>query len=583
MLRTILSVLMLLTSASLYAEDNPQYLEALEISNGHNHVCALTTAGVKCFGNEETLTTKVPLTLKNPHHLQTGNRFSCAMVDDGIRCWGDIPNNSRTDLLISHATLPQPKLLSVGFNHACAVSSKDQIKCWGQNEYKESTPPANLKNITELSLGMNNSCAIADNTVVCWGLELAGSLDVPVNLINPRKLTSGLWHHCVQTDEGMKCWGNPYKEFVQPDDPNIKDIVSGGMYNCALVAEGVKCWNEKGKTALVENSLGATKISIGSFMACATTPTTGVLCWKLSDAPVLKPLLSFVPSGGIANIENLSAGNASTCAYGDNGKLKCWGANFDEALNVPAEIPGPLSQLSLGAHKTCAIKDRVLSCWGSSNTDFNIPKNLGLVDYVSSGGNHICAGTAEKLKCWGDNARGALDVPKELAQFTKLSSGMLHSCAVAQDQVNCWGGEGLIKNVNPPEKMTSPRAICTGATFSCGIDNNGKVSCWGEQIPLTYRGLKREIANEVLKVPKEIEDATEISCGVSHGCALYNGKIKCWGSGSFFPERLAPPPSIKNPRSLTAGWYHNCAIGDNGLTCWGKMIGLNMPDYSLVK
>lgn len=583
MIRKSLFLIIAFICSNIRAESNPQYTETFEISTGHNHVCALTAIGAKCFGNAESVTTKPPVkNLKNSRSLETGNRFSCLITDEGIRCWGEIPNTTKTDILINNSTLPKPKILSVGYEHACAVSSKDRIKCWGRNDNGESSPPR-LKRITELSLGMSNSCAIANGKVVCWGLTVAGSTDVPENLINPRNLTSGWWHHCVQTDEGIKCWGSSYKDYVAPDDPNIKEFTSGGFFNCAMLSEGVKCWNEKGKTSLVEGSVGAYKLSVGSTIACAVTVNAGVICWKLSNKGVYNRMLSYVPSGGISKIEFLSAGEASTCAYGDESKLKCWGANIDGALNVPAVFPGPISQLSSGSYKSCVIKDSLLSCWGNSNVDYDTPVDLGNVSLVSSGGNHVCAGSSEKIRCWGDNIRGALDVPKDLTNFSQLSSGFLHTCAVSNDQVTCWGGEGLIKNINNPQKIINPKAICAGGTFSCAITENGKVQCWGEKIPFSSKSEEHFSLNEVLNVPAEIADAVEISCGLSHGCAIYKGKIKCWGTPVFIPERLAPPSTIKNPRMLTAGRYHTCAVGDNGLSCWGTMIGMDMPNYSLEK
>ena len=582
MLRKGLLALTAVFSFSLHAEVNPQYIETLDLSAGYNHVCAQTTAGVKCFGNAESVTTKVPSTLKNPRLLKTGNRFSCALVDDGIRCWGEIPNTTRTDVLINLNTFPKAKLLSVGFDHYCAVSETDKIKCWGSNEYGESTPPAELKNITELSLGMHNTCAIADNQVVCWGLSQAGSTTLPSTLLNPKNLTSGIWHHCVQTDEGLKCWGNPYKEFTSPDDSTLTNIQSGGLFNCGLSEAGVKCWDEKGKTTLIPNTVGATKLTVGTGVGCAFTETTGVICWKLSGKDMFAPMSSYVPAGGISTIENLSTGHGSTCAYGDGGKLKCWGANYDNALDVPSEIVGPITSLTVGAHRTCTLKDSAVECFGDSAPEYKTPSKLGPVSFVSSGGNHICAGTNEKVKCWGNNYRGALNIPAELTNITQVSAGMLHNCAVSNNEVTCWGGDGLIKDVNPPTKMINPKAICTGGTFSCGINEEGKVQCWGEQIPFNHMGVNRKQANEVLNVPTDITNATEISCGVSHGCAVYAGKIKCWGSGAYLPERLAPP-KIENPRLLSAGWNHTCVVGDKGLSCWGKMVNIDMPNYSLVK
>jgi alpha-tubulin suppressor-like RCC1 family protein len=575
----ILTILISIFLSEAFATSD--FLESFDISVGVNHVCALTSAGIKCFGNSGNITLKAPPVIKNALGVHSGNRFSCVMVKEGIRCWGEIPGFTQSDILIGQSVLKNPKLLSVGYEHACGVSNKNSIKCWGGNDYGESSPPSNLKNISEISLGMSNGCVIADGKVVCWGLPFAGSLEIPDNIINPRNLTSGWWHHCVESDSGLKCWGYPYKDSVLPDDPSIKEISSGGFFNCAIVAEGVKCWDDKGKTALVEDSLSATAISVGSTFGCAITTDKGVFCWKLSIKGDYKRLKSFVPSGGITRIENVSAGNASTCVYGDDQRLKCWGYNPDGALDVPDTIAGPLQSLSLGTHKLCTLNSSVLSCFGGvPKSDYDIPKNLGNVTMISSGGYHICAGTSDALNCWGDDIRDALNVPKNLKNITNIAAGFSHACAVADQTVTCWGGTGLIKNVNPLQKMISPKAICAGGTFSCAIDNGGRVSCWGTKIPLAG-----EVAssNSVLNVPAEITSAVEISCGLNQACAIYNGKVKCWGNGQIFPENLSPQAIIKNPHNLTAGWSHTCALGDSGLSCWGDMLNLDMPNYSLEK
>ncbi len=568
---------------SVSANTENVFAETFDISVGANHVCAQTSLGIKCFGNAENAILKTPASGENIRFLQAGKNFSCAIENLGIRCWGQIPNNAKSEILMDNNFLPNPRLLAVGYEHACAVSESDVIRCWGKNEFGELNAPQNLKNISEISSGMNNSCAIADGKVVCWG-DVA---DVPNDLRNPRNLTSGWSHHCVQSDRGIKCWGYPFNNNISPDDRTIKEFTSGGFYNCAIVSAGVKCWNETGKTSLVDESLGALKLSVGSSNACAVTPNKGVICWRLEKLYKgnYKLLKSYVPSGGIANIELLSAGQSSTCAYGDDSKIKCWGYNAEGELDVPATIPGSLSQLSVGLHRTCAINDSILTCWGNNDSEFNTPANLGPVSYISSGGSQICAGTKKKVKCWGENVRGALNIPSGLTNISQISSGLTHVCATSNDVVTCWGGEGLIKNVNPPTKMNNAISMCAGGTFSCGVTSLGQTKCWGEKVQ--FVGDTKTIdktKNEVLNVPEEVLKANvaEISCGISHACAIYDGKIKCWGDARFLPNRLAAP-SIKNPRQLTAGWNHTCAIGDMGLSCWGNMLNMNMPNYSLEK
>ena len=570
------------------ADASSVFTKTFELSVGQDHVCAQTSLGIRCFGNSERVTLQPPKAGTKPRFIRAGNRFSCMIVDEGVKCWGEIPNTTKREILISKKTLSNPRLLAVGYGHACAVSEKDKIICWGGNNFGESIPPRNLTSITEISLGMNNSCVIANGSVSCWGMSSIGSIDVPYFLKNPRNLTSGQWHHCVQTDEGVKCWGYPYTNFVPPDDETIQSFTSGGFDNCALVNEGVKCWNESGKTKLVDDSLGAYKLSMGFTNACAVTTDRGVICWQLnisSNKASYKLLQSFVPAGGISKIENISAGHASICAYGDQNNIKCWGFNPAGALDVPTTIPGPITKLSVGPHKTCTIVDSILNCWGDRDSSYNTPKDLGNVSFVSSGGLHVCAATSDQIKCWGENIRGALDVPKKLTNISQISSGFSHVCVIANTQVNCWGGEGLIKNINPNPKLVNIKSVCAGGTFSCAISNTGKIKCWGDQVQFVGDTKKIDgTSNNVLNIPKvlQTEKVTEVSCGLSHACAIYNGKIKCWGDSYFLPERLLAP-AIKNPRQLSAGWNHTCALGDAGLSCWGTMLNMEMPAYSLIK
>src|SRR4051812_43440249 len=90
----------LLSSLSIHAEINGQYLDTSELSVGTGHACAITTGGVKCFGNAEDVTLKVPANIKTFSQIQAGNRFNCMMTDKSIRCWGEIPGQSKNDILI---------------------------------------------------------------------------------------------------------------------------------------------------------------------------------------------------------------------------------------------------------------------------------------------------------------------------------------------------------------------------------------------------------------------------------------------------------------------------------------------------
>ena len=567
------------------------FIETREVSIGNNHACALTAAGVKCWGEAEQSTLKAPLELvTGPRSLATGNRFSCMIIEEGIRCWGEIPESSKTDVLFEHKDLNQPKLLAVGHNHACAVSAENKIKCWGENLFGETSPPDGLGNITEISAGMNNTCAISDGAVRCWGLNNTGSLDVPEGLKNPRNLTSGWWHHCVATDDGIKCWGNPYSKYVVPEEVRmLNQFSSGDFYNCAATPEAVKCWDQKGKIKIVEESAGATKVAVGSSVGCAISPDRGLFCWKLYGENAYKHMMSYVPSGGVKNIKHVAAGYNSTCVYGDDNKMKCWGANPYGALTVPEILPGPISRISHGSKRTCAIRHSQLSCWGDTDKYFDIPENIGNISYVAVGGYHVCAASPDKARCWGENDGGVFEVPRSVTNISKLASGNFHACAEANYNVVCWGGKTYVSGVNPPEKISYPRALCAGSTFSCAITVDGDVKCWGrkevpaepppsEDNPPSFT--ESNFAENFNSTPSSVTNATELSCGNAHACAIYENKVKCWDTDG---TNLKVPENLSNPRQLSAGANHTCVLTDEGLRCWGGMLNMEMPDYSLKK
>lgn len=583
-------------SPVLFSQDN--FIETRDISIGNSHTCALTSQGIKCWGDAELPTLKAPVdAITNPRSIAAGNRFSCMIVDEGVRCWGEIPDTSESNILIEQKDLGQPKLLTAGHNHACAVTMDDQIKCWGENLFGETQPPAGLTSITEISAGMNNTCAIAAGKVYCWGIETTNSTAVPEGLKNPRNLTSGWWHHCVYTDDGIRCWGNPYKTENTPDDVKmISQFASGDFYNCALVPEGVKCWDQKGKTKLVEESAGAFKVAVGTATACAITTQKGVICWKLYGDNAYKLSKSYVPSGSIKEIQHVSAGYNSTCVYGDGNKLKCWGANPFGSLDTPDILPGPVSRISHGSKRTCAIRYSQLTCWGKADEkEYKIPDNIGNVSYVAVGGYHVCGGNPEKVRCWGEDEGQVSNVPRRVTNITKLVAGNYHACAEANNQVMCWGGVSLMNGVNPPEPIYYPRAMCAGGTFSCAIDLAGDVKCWGSkaepppEVPEGGSGGGGEtgelppslaflnIKGESAFAPGSIRNATEIACGLAHACALYENKIKCWDTDGT----VLKTPEMVNPRKLSAGANHTCAVTDTGLKCWGGMLNMDMPDYSL--
>ena len=365
----------------------------------------------------------------------------------------------------------------------CALTTNGNVKCWGgdsddplilgNGEVNNSSTPVDvhtssedpnpLGGIAAISSGIYHACALTtDENVKCWGLGSSGRLgngatgkaltpvDVHTSSEDPNPLSgiaainSGDWHTCaLTTDRNVKCWGigsgrlgngetdnalTPVDVHTSSEDPNplggIAAISSGGWHTCALTTDGnVKCWGY-GSSGRLGN--GAT----GNTLAPVDVHTSA------EDASPL------------SGIDAISAGHSHTCALTTDGNVKCWGqglagrlGNGDNTgdiltpvdVHTSSEDPSPLSgiaAISVSPYHTCALTtDGNVKCWGQGlsgklgngddtqtqltpvdvHTSFEDASPLSGIAAISSGHQYTCAlTTSGGIKCWGEGSAGQL-------------------------------------------------------------------------------------------------------------------------------------------------------------------------------
>jgi alpha-tubulin suppressor-like RCC1 family protein len=147
---------------------------AKSVTVGTYSTCAAATDGTaKCWGDNSsgqggdgTLVTKsYPTTvsgLTGVNKLSAGGAHVCALLDNGsVKCWGSNSNGQLGDGTETNRSTPVPVLgipdpvvqLSAGYDHTCAVTSKQDIYCWGANytgqlgdgTYNNSVKPVKVK------------------------------------------------------------------------------------------------------------------------------------------------------------------------------------------------------------------------------------------------------------------------------------------------------------------------------------------------------------------------------------------------------------------------------------------------------
>ncbi len=124
--------------------------------------------------------------------------------------------------------------------------------------------------------------------------------------------------------------------------------------------------------------------------------------------------------------------------------------------------------------------------------------------------------------------------------------------------------------------------VASGGSHSCGI-SGGIAYCWGaggggrlgngstsEQLyPVAVGGLL------------EGKYVTDISAGTSHTCAVADGEVFCWGTGTYgklgyggTDQRDTPVKAVgglngKTASSVSVGERHSCAVANGSAYCWG--------------
>ena len=237
----------------------------------------------------------------------------------------------------------------------------------------------------------------------------------------------------------------------------------------------------------------------------------------------------------------LAVGASHACALSADGGVFCWGRGLEGQLGVGPELPEMRPPVAVS---------------GTGNTFIA----------VAAGGSHTCALDRDGAAfCWGANDSGQLGVESSLI----VRCGQL-DCSPSPQPVA--GGH----------RFTS---VVAGHQFSCGLEADGGVWCWGAG---DVGQLGRRVTEECnglrcSRLPVEVEGGIRLrtlSAGRGHACGLdADGAAICWGYN--YQGQLGRGDRIDSPvalpvvggqrfRQVSAGGLHTCALTTRGSAfCWG--------------
>lgn len=286
-------------------------------------------------------------------HVSAGWDFTCGVTTSSrLYCWGAnevgqlgtaTPSRmSTTPVLVAGNRLYRQ--VRAGASSACAITIARDAFCWGANDRGQlgngstvgSRVPVRLGggalHWVRLTIGFEHACGITtDDRARCWGVNTAGELGdgTTSDRLTPRAVAGGFRfghiaaapvHTCAVTTTGRGyCWGS-------------------GM----ALGDGTGPTQHLTPVALEGNRTFA-NVSAGSNNSCGVTVAGGGFCWGINagtlgdggTANAIKPTLL----AGDVSFVDISVGGASfSCGLATDAHAWCWGQNLFGNLGDGTEI-----------------------------------------------------------------------------------------------------------------------------------------------------------------------------------------------------------------------------------------------------
>lgn len=337
--------------------------------------------------------------------------------------------------------------------------------------------------------------------------------------------------------------------------PRFIQVCALGRGSCALTSAGaVWCWGQNLDGALgnrdssMEDILppgpvpdvdGATALSCSGRRAnghvCVLRSDRTVRCWGRGDElqidasrGVHRPTMPPLPLGA-ESIAVMVAGDLSSYAITDRGRLVSWGSDLE----------GQLGLGRTGAYQppgfVTTIENMRLIAAGQDHTCA-----------VSFGNEVFCAGSDDERQ-FGDGttrtyaSREHYFVRVSVTDSTSptvvsLVAGLASNCLLdTLHRVYCWG---LVPHLD--ERLSRPAPLSNGEGVYqvavseigiCAVRLDGRVHCWG---PLAHLDSKLSGPDPDGAEIAGLPDAIGVAIGTSHACAIRNdGSVWCWGDNSL--------------------------------------------------
>jgi hypothetical protein len=525
-------------------------------------------------------------------------------------------------------------------DHQCLVDDEGALWCrWLPYEEGVPLPPLErypIAEVVEIEASDELGCMrLADDSVYCYfasGMVLISELD--------STLGATVAEHCEARPDAPHCnvplggradWPAPFRVLDRGGDMAV-----GSNYACLIDFRGTV-----GCVSLMPTSIGTNLGGTQDFAAipglppmveldgsddhvCGRSEADEVWCWgsneygQLGDGTTTSHAQPMpVKVGQWPGLRQISVGFAKSCAV-TNDAMECWGwlGYVERDDPEPTEIPGVVaSELVSREYTTCAREAKGWKCWGAETGGIEgalgAARIVEVAKYVDRPAPECILDDQRRLTCVDDRGMPTVDIANvvaaapgytdlcllldrrvecfspslptygktefEVPASTAISGLDWHGCVLdTRGKAHCWDDELGLKAAPVDAKLVDVVATAAG---DCGLDNGGKVWCWGEWV--------KDGRPVALGLPKIVE----LVGGINQTCARdLDGKVWCWGRG-VQPGRDAAPQdplemAVPVSAQIVSGFDHFCSRATDGrVSCWGSEIESQRarisPDFML--
>jgi hypothetical protein len=251
--------------------------------------------------------------------------------------------------------------LVAGPNHACVLTSKQRVRCWGWSEagqlglpgLQSSPVPVVVPGVTgavAVVVGAKETCALVADGAICWGGGVGFPFRVELPAGTKQIAVSG---SIFALDGTGQVWRRPFLpggEAFAPFEAGAVELSSGPTVCARGNGGSLICWNAKlEKTTIASSGVDAVQVS-GS----------GAVCFIRGGELQCTDSVKQAPGPGNGSAVSWAANQTSACAINAAGKMACW---FGGPKNVE-----DAAQLAAGSWFACIRrKSGRVSCFGRSD------------------------------------------------------------------------------------------------------------------------------------------------------------------------------------------------------------------------